>query len=270
MKKLFVFPLLLVLAACCGGCTQVDTGNVGVESVWGQVKEEENLPGVYFTMFKDVNEISTKEVAVQLKNLTPKTKDNLTMADMDVDVYYKTDPAKVADVFVRYAGDVVKTEKGDTFTGFNFVYRNAREAAYGTANQYDAAEMNVKRADIAESIRAKLQAELDRTAGKNWFTVTNVNVRALITDPRIEEAIRNAAQTQFEVSRKKQELELAKAEADRLKVESEGQAQANRIIAESLTPTLIRLREIEMQAKFAKNGTHTVLMGDATPLVQVK
>ena len=268
MKKLFA---LSILALAASGCTQIDTGNVGVESTFGQVKADEVGPGMYMTMFKTVHELSTKEVAVSLQNLTPKTKDNLTMADMDVDVYYKTDPGKVADILVRYSGDVQETKTGDAFAGYGFVYRNAREVAYDTANKFDASVMNVKRTEIAEMIRAKLQAELDRTVGKDWFVVTNVNVRALTTDPRIENAIRNAAQTQFEVSRKQQELQLAQAEADRLVVEAKGQAEANEIIANSITPNLIRLREIEMQAQFAKGGTHTVLLGgDATPLINVK
>lgn len=269
MKNLFKLSLVAIVIGGTG-CTQIDTGNVGVESTFGQVKADEAGPGMYFTMFKTVHELSTKEVAVQLQNLTPKTKDNLTMADMDVDVYYKTDPTKVADILVRYSGDV-STEKGDSFAGYNFVYRNAREAAYGTANQFNAADMNTRRAEIAEMIRAKLQTELDEKVGKNWFIITNINVRALTTDKRIEDAIRNAAQTQFEVSRKQQELQLAQAEAERLVVEAQGQARANEIIANSITPNLIRLREIEMQAKFAKEGTHTVLMGGAaTPLLNVK
>lgn len=266
MKKLFA----LFAIALATGCTQIDTGNVGVESTFGQVKADEAVPGMYFTMFKTVTEVSTKEYPAQLADLRPKTKDNLTMADFDVDVYYKVDPGKVADALVRYAGDLTTTDKGDVLVGYNFVYRNAREAAYGTASEFNGSEMNSKRAEVAEAIRAKLQTELDRTSGKGWFTVTNVNVRNIVTDVNIEKAIREAAQTQFEVSRKQQELQLAKAEAERLKVESEGQAVANRLIAESITPNLIRLREIEMQAKFAKEGTHTVVMGGATPLIQVK
>lgn len=265
-KALAMFAVLLA-----AGCTQIDTGNVGVESTFGQVKEEEAGPGMYFTMFKTVTEVSTKEFAAQLPDLRPKTKDNLTMADFDVDVYYKVDPAKVADIAVRYAGDMSKTEEGDVLVGYNFVFRNAREAAYATAAEFEAKDMNVKRAEIAESVRNKLQSELDRTAGKGWFTVTNVNVRNIVTDPNIEAAIRNAAQTQFEVSRKQQELALAKAEAERKVVEAQGEADANEIIARSITPNLIRLREIEATAKFARDGTHTVLLGgSATPLVNVK
>lgn len=262
------YPLLVI--ALLSGCTQIDTGNVGVESTFGQVKTDEAGPGMYFTLFKTVQEISTKEYPAQLADLRPKTLDNLTMSDFDVDVYYKVDPSKVAEVLVRYAGDTTETDKGDVLVGYNFVYRNAREAAYATAAEFNASDMNSKRAEIAEQIRSKLQVELDRTSGKGWFTVTNVNVRNLVTDARIEQAIRNAAQTQFEVSRKQQELALARAEAERMKVEAQGQAVANELIANSITPNLIRLREIEMQAKFASQGTHTVLLGGATPLVQVK
>lgn len=267
MKNIFLLFAVLIAA----GCTQIDTGNVGVESTFGQVKEEEAGPGMYFTMFKTVTEVSTKEFSAQLQNMRPKTKDNLTMADFDVDAYYKVDPSKVADIAVRYAGDMTETDKGDVLVGYNFVYRNAREAAYSTAAEFEAKDMNTKRAEISEMIRAKLQSELDHTAGKGWFTITNVNVRNLVTDANIENAIRNAAQTQFEVSRKQQELALAQAEAERRVVEARGEAQANEIIAQSITPNLIRLREIEMQAKFAKEGTHTVLLGgDATPLVNMK
>jgi len=266
MKKFIVAPLLFAMF----GCTQIDTGNVGVEASLGQVKEEENLPGMYFTMFKTVNEVSVKEIALPLNDLRPKSADNLTMADFDVDIYYKIDPTKAADIMVRYAGDMSAMQDGTMIVGNGFVYRNAREATYQVASGFNGADMNPKRPEIAEKIRSNLQAELDKTTGKNWFVITNVNIRNIVTDPQIEAAIRSAAQTQFEVSRKQQELELAKAEADRLRVEAKGQADANEIIARSLTPTLIRLREIEMQARFAKEGTHTVMLGNATPLVQVK
>jgi hypothetical protein len=66
-------------------------------------------------------------------------------------------------------------------------------------------------------------------------------------------------------------LEVAKLEAERLRIESEGQAKANTIISNSLTPTLIELRRIEATATFAREGTHTVVLGtEATPLITTK
>ena len=58
MKKLIPVLAAAVLAAC----TQIDTGNVGVESSMGQFKKEVLTPGVYFTAFKRVTEVSTKEI----------------------------------------------------------------------------------------------------------------------------------------------------------------------------------------------------------------
>jgi prohibitin 1 len=68
------------------------------------------------------------------------------------------------------------------------------------------------------------------------------------------------------------EQDLARAEAERNRIEAEGVARANRIVAESLTPTLIELRRVEALRAFAENkGTSTVVLpSNAVPLVQVK
>ena len=57
MKKTILIPIVASLAAC----TQIDTGNIGVESTLGQVKKETMPPGVYFTLFKRVTEVIAPE-----------------------------------------------------------------------------------------------------------------------------------------------------------------------------------------------------------------
>jgi len=60
MKKLFAL-LIIPIFALLTGCSQIDTGNVGIESTLGQVKAEILPPGVYFTVFKKKEEkASTK------------------------------------------------------------------------------------------------------------------------------------------------------------------------------------------------------------------
>jgi regulator of protease activity HflC (stomatin/prohibitin superfamily) len=131
--------------------------------------------------------------------------------------------------------------------------------------------MHLRRADIASDIRESLQKEIDNDAGKGMFEITNVLVRNIVTDPRLEEAIKQSAEVEFTIRKRQQELMLAKAEADRKRVEAEGEAAANRIIADSITPALIELRRIEAMQGFAKEGTHTVVIPqNTTPLIQVK
>jgi prohibitin 1 len=260
MKKLFRTLLLASFALLLGACTRIDTGNVGVESTLGQVKIDELPPGMYGTLFKNVDEFTGKEVTVTQENLAPKSQDNLTMPEVDVDVIYKVNPGKVADLFIKYQGDVIKLDNGDKAVGYNRLYRETREAIYRSFAAMPATTMHTKRAELGNLIMATLQKELD-TSDPGAFTITNVNMRTLKTDPAIEQAIQMRAQRDQEIEAKVKEIELEKGEAERKRVYAEGQAKMNRILAESLTPQLLELKRLEAQAAFAGQGTHTVLMG---------
>ena len=268
MSRIFVIAIALLLCAC----SQIDTGNVGVERTLGKVQSEELPPGLYFTMFKTVDEFTTKEVTVQLADMKPKSQDNLTMSDVDLDVIFKVSPAAMADLFIKYQGDVTRVTKSkDDIVGFNRVLREAREAVYRAIATFPATTMHLKRDEIAEKVRATLQGELDKTDPKA-FTITNVNVRSLVTDTALEQSIRARAQVDQQIEAKRKEIELAKAEADRQIAQAEGEAKSNKILAESVTPTLIRLKEIEAMQAFAKDGNSTIVLpaGGATPLIQLK
>lgn len=279
MRTIHTF-IALIFSAWLGACSQIDTGNVGVERTLGKVNPEPMPPGVYFTLFKSVDEFTAKEVTLVLENLTPKSRDNLTMKDVDIDVYYKVAPGSVPGLFIKYQGDVVKHSQvvkdgtNDLVVAYNRVLREAREAVYKGIAEMDATTMHTKRTELAEAVRKALQAELDAN-DKGAFVVTAVNVRNLLTDPAIEAAIRQRAETDQAIEKKRKEIELAKAEAERLLVEAKGQAEANEIISRSLTPSLerIKLAELERDTAIAiasKAGNTVLLGGHAQPLLSVK
>ena len=236
-------------------------------------------PGIYLTVFKTVDEFTAKEIGFQLNDMTPKSRDNLTMKDVDIDVYFKVMPTAIPGLFTKYQGDVVRhgdvVQNGtkDLVIAYSRVSREAREAVYKAVAEMEATTMHTKRADLSERVRAGLQQELDAN-DKGAFVVTAVNVRNLLTDPAIEAAIRQRAETDQAIERKRKEVELAKAEAERLVVEAEGQARANQIISASLTPALkeIKLAELQRDAALAiagKAGNTVLLGGGAQPLVNV-
>lgn len=265
MKKILLALFVLALSAC----TRIDTGNVGVEKTMGQVKLEELTPGVYVTLFKTVHEFTAKELAMQLNDMKPKTRDNLFMEDFDIDVYFRINPAKIADLSVKYQGDLEEDKNGDYIAAWGRVFRTAREAAYNTASQFDALAMNQSRNEMAAQLIKTMQAELNKN-DPDTFTITDVNIRSLVTDRKIEQSNQANAEMQNKINQKAKEIELAKQEAERKRVEAEGEARANKIIADSLDARLIELKRIEAQQAFANQGTHTVLMqGGATPLINV-
>lgn len=266
MKK----SLLILAIPFFAACSQIDSGNVGVESSLGQFKAEELPPGVYFTMFKNVIEVSAKENALAMSDLKPKSKDNLTMADFDFDIYYRVDPGKASDLLMKYRGDLSESgNDGSSMIGVSLISRQAREAAYRAAAEILASEMHTKRTEIAATIMRLMQDELDRDAGKGSFVITNIIVRNIVTDPALEAAIKESGKMQFAVEAKRKEVMLAEAEADRKRAEAKGEADAIRIKTAAISATggedYVRLQAISKWDGKLPNAT-----GGVVPFITVK
>ena len=167
MKKWYFFPvLILVLFLFIWACryTQIKTGNVGVTTMMGQTKTVELPPGVYFPIpfIESIREYTTKEIAVSLADMRPKTKNNLTMEDVDVDIYYSVNPAMVADLFIKYQGDV--GEKDGVYTvGENRVTREIRESVFRSISDFESNTIHTQRPEVGEKMIEILQAELNKS-----------------------------------------------------------------------------------------------------------
>lgn len=267
MKKL----ILILMVALLGACSQIDTGNVGVESTMGQVKKEIMPPGVYFSLFKKITEVSAKELALQLNDLKPQTSDKISLADLDIDIYVQIDPSKAADIMMRWPGDMeeVKGEDGMR-VGLNYVTRQAREAIYNTVTKYPSATVHTERTAISAEVVKSLQGDLDASAGKGWFFVRSANVRNLVTDPALEKAIKEAAARDFEIASKKKEVILALAEADRKRAEAQGDADAIKLRASAISANG-GAEYVQLQAIEKWNGVLPVTSaGGAVPFLNIK
>lgn len=262
--------ITLALAASLAACSQIDTGNVGVESTLGQVKPETMPPGVYFTMFKRVTEVIAKEIPLQLNDLKPQTSDKITLSDLDVDLYVQINPGKAAEIMTKWPGDVtsVKEEEGSRI-GMNFVARQAREAVYSAVAKRGSATVHTERSQIAADVVKDLQAGLDTEAGKGLFFVRSANIRNLVTDPALEANIKAAAQAQFKLQEEKNRLEVAKVEAERKRAEAQGEADAIRIKAEAVAKQGGK-EYVELQAIQKWDGKLPTTSAGAIPFINVK
>lgn len=271
MFKMKGFLLAVAVSMAMVGCAKVETGHVGVESVLGKMKLDELQPGVYNTITRNLEVVSVRETTVQLNDVHPKTKDNVTMQEVDIDIRYMIQPNKVADTLSKLAGDLTQNADGDTVVGERFVKRHALEAVFKATAKYDSSEIHLKREEIAADIVTQLNKTLNRDM-PGTFIIAGSTVRSLVTDKKLEQAITRAAQIEFDISRKQEEQRLADAQAQVTITKAKAEAEANRIVADSLTPMLIRKMEIEAQRSFAQQGTHTVLLpqGGSTPLINVK
>lgn len=265
MRNILIAVIALTLAAC----GRIETGHVGVRTDFNKTVETTEVGvGWYGAFLTSVDSYSIKETELAMNDLKPKAKDNLSLRDLDVSIFYKVRPDAVAETTIKYSG-MAAYASGTYYPAFNLVERVSRGAIYDAVASYDSLTMHTKRAELESEIRSKVAAELEHS-DKGVFEVTKVIVRQLVTDPALEQSIQQAVQVQKQIEAKENEVKLARAEAERKRVEAEGTAKANAILASSLTDQFLRYEQIKMQREFAGKGTHTVLMpSNATPLIGV-
>ncbi len=136
---------------------------------------------------------------------------------------------------------------------------------------FNAEELPTKRNEIATMIENGIRTQIEALEG-NPVSIESVQLREIVLPEKIKEQIervqianQEAERLKYEVLRAKQEAEkkaaLAKGEADKNRIEAQGradavtieadaQAKANKLVAESLTPKLLQMQQIQVQGKF--------------------
>ena len=114
MAQRIILTLVLIVLVALGAtsCGTIETGNVGVRTTLGKVAQDEIEPGLYLGIpgISRVQEFSGKEIAIDLNDLTPKARDNLSLRDMDISVFYRAESTAIADLFAKYANQSARLE----------------------------------------------------------------------------------------------------------------------------------------------------------------
>jgi regulator of protease activity HflC (stomatin/prohibitin superfamily) len=272
-----VWPVLFLMLIAVGfsSCGTLESGGVGVRTTLGRVDTQEIEPGLYWVLpwISRVQEFSAKEIGVDLNDMTPKAKDNLSLRDLDVTIYYKTDAASIAELYIKYASQHVRDEYSRVyFPAHALLQRLSRNIIYEETARMDSLVMHTRRDELAIAVQKGLQAELDKN-DKGIFTVTRVVIRQLTTDPAIEKAIQESVAAQKQLETTKQRIQIAEAEAQVEVKKAEGIAKANQIINQSLTREYLQHESNLALQKFAeKGGTTTVVIPanmQTAPLISI-
>lgn len=254
MKKFIIGALALALTAC----GVIDQGNVGVQTTVGKVKEEPVTPGFYVAVISSVKEFTAKEAGINMDNMTPKAKDNLSLKDLDVTIYYKTEPNKIPELEVKYIGQSEKTS-GIYYPAFNLVASVARGVIYDAVGRnYDSLSIHNRRTDLENDIQTQMQEELDKS-DPNTFKVTRVVVRQVLTDPAIEESVRLKATEEAKLKAKQIQVQVAQKDVEIRNLENQG-----------LTTNVLRNKELDVMKIAAEKGSLIIVPNGSTPMINLK
>jgi regulator of protease activity HflC (stomatin/prohibitin superfamily) len=265
VKKLgaigFLFPAVAIGVIAFMSAYTVETGNVAVERTLGKIDHEERLQGLNFKMpfLTSKQEFSSKEIAIDINDLTPKAADNLSLKDLDVSIFYRVPQDRVSELFVKYAASSGRGPDGIYLPAYGLVVREARSAIYEKVSEIDSLQLHKQREALQSNVLEGLQKRLDRS-DEGDILITRVVVRALNTDPSIEAAIRDAVEAEKRLEAKQVQVEIAKKDAEIEVERAKGIAEANAIINESLTAEYLQHEVNTALLRFADNEGSVVVI----------
>lgn len=251
MKRILLGLAMLATCFTLTGCFGIiDQGNVGVRTSFGKI-DQEPVTGMYQTFFSSVNVYTTKETNVSISGMKPRAADNLTLDDLDVVIYYTTNPGKLPNFQATTAGQSAKVGEDDFLRpGYVMIDTLGRSIILDSVAKMDSLTIHANRPALEQAVKTEGQAELDRAA-PGTFTITRVVVTNAQTDKTIESSIRDNV-----VAEKR--LDTAK----KLTKVKEEEAKQITATAANLTPEFLQHEYNQaIQTCAANNNCHLIVDG---------
>lgn len=176
-------------------------------------------------------------------------------ADIDIQVNYSLDPEYAEYLYSEYGTQENYTQ--------NYVSNDVRSVAREVAGQFDTITMLTDRGQYTRAV----QAALEEKWSDDGLTVENVSVQDVRYPETITSSYAEAQSAQIDQQRAQNEQETARIEAETRVVEAQGEADANAILTESLTPEVLQQRYIDALTQIGENGNLVVVPEGSQPIV---
>jgi regulator of protease activity HflC (stomatin/prohibitin superfamily) len=237
---------ILVLVLLYAAVAYVPAGHVGVLTLFGRVTGDVLPEGTHLVNPFKVN--NTLSIRTQEKKETASVPSNegLIMT-LDTSLLYRLDPARAADVYrtigPRYEGIVVEP--------------NFRSAVRAVTAAHSA---NALYTGAREEVAQKIQEELGRILKERGIVVESLLLRDIQLPSMLKASIEAKQQAEQDALRMNFVLQKEKQEAERKRIEAQGIADFQRIVAQGISPQLLEWKGIEATEKLATSTNSKVVI----------
>jgi|TARA_B110000503_G_scaffold143782_1_gene248523 regulator of protease activity HflC (stomatin/prohibitin superfamily) len=223
--------------------------------------DKQNIFGPGFNVKAPWNEIYVYDVS---ENQIEETMDILDKSGLSIkiDVTIRFHPMydSIGEIHETFQRDYVK----------RLVIPELRSTVRQVAGRYTAEEIySTKRPEVENAIKGETGAIL--SAPGNNIVMRALLIRAISLPDQIKMAIENKLQQEQEALAYQFRLDKEKSEAERKRIAADGEAVANKIINNSLTDELLKMRGIEATTELAKSpNSKVIIIGsgkDGLPLI---
>ena len=246
-KRILQLAILLVaIILLMASTTSIPTGNVGVWTLFGRVTGETLPEGIHLVNpLKSVQKLSIQTQSVKESANVP-SNEGLILA-LDTSLLFRLDKDKAAFVFQTV---------GDNYAE-KIVEPTLRAAIRASTSAHSA---NALYTNARELVQQQIQDELKAQLAPRGVIVENVLLRDVQLPAMLKGSIEAKQQAEQDALRMSFILQKEKQEAERKRIEAQGIADFQRIVATGISAQLLEWKGIEATEKLAASSNAKVVI----------
>jgi len=240
------FFLLLIAFLVGGPLRTVPAGHVGVKDFFGSVSPNTLQPGINIVM--PLTSVVKMSVQTQeIKEVADVPSREGLILNLETSLLFQLDPAKAVDIYRTVGADYVGT----------IIEPQFRSAIREVTASYDAKALySAERERIATEILALFR----RIASDRGIIVQQVLLRKIGLPPVVANAIQEKLRREQEAEQMKFVLQKEQQEAERKRIEAQGIADFQKIVAQGISSQLLEWKGIEATEKLATSSNSKVVV----------
>lgn len=253
--------ILILLGALTASIVQIDAGYIGVKKLFGKVQKSVLPSGLHMiNPLMEIVEVDIRTMNYTMSGLTDESRQNQDDAihtlsadglevTIDLTVLYRVIPSDaprlIAQIGLDYQDKVVRPV--------------ARTMIRDNAVYYDAIALYSTKRD---EFQARIYNSIEKEFKKRGLIVENLLIRNISLPASVKQAIEQKINAEQEAQKMQFVLQKEKQEAERKRVEAQGIADYQRIIATNLTDKQLQYEQIKAIKELATSqNSKIVLMG---------
>src|SRR5436305_8356246 len=241
--------LVVVIIVLMASTTSIPTGNVGVLTLFGRVTGETLPEGIHLVNpLKSVQKLSIQTQSVKESANVP-SNEGLILA-LDTSLLFRLDRNKAAQVFQTVGENYAE----------KIVEPTLRAAIRSATSSHTA---NALYTNARELVQQQIQDELTTQLAARGVIVEAVLLRDVRLPAMLKNSIEAKQQAEQDALRMSFILQKEKQEAERKRIEAQGIADFQKIVAQGISPQLLEWKGIEATEKLAtSNNAKVVVIGN--------
>lgn len=253
--------VVIIVGFLTSALRQIDAGHVGVQVLFGQVQSTVLYEGL--NLVNPLVDVTQMSMQTQNYTMSAAIADGIEKGDDAIRVLSRDGLEVVIDLTVLYR--IIAADAPVLYREIGVGYQDkiirpiTRTGIRESASYYDAIDLFAeKREEFEARITQKIEADFkSRGLVLEQLLVRNINLPA-----SVKESIERKITAVQESQRMKFVLEKETQEAERKRVEAQGNADAQRIVSQALTDKVLQFEMIKVQKELVTSpNSKIIIMG---------